>query len=54
MKIKFLRCLATVLEKYCFLLHWIPFWGCKLANWSAKLDEKHKLGVWEEVKPPDS
>jgi hypothetical protein len=47
MKRKFLTALSTLLEKYCFLLHWTPI-GCKMATWSYELDEKYNLGVWNK------
>jgi hypothetical protein len=47
MKRKFLTTLSTLLEKYCFLLHWTPI-GCKMATWSYELDEKYNLGVWNK------
>jgi hypothetical protein len=44
-----LRWLVIILERSCFLMHWIPGWRCNLASWSAALDERYSLGEWEIV-----
>jgi hypothetical protein len=46
-----LRFVANWLETACCLFHWIPGYNCKLAMWSADLDEKFNLGVWKKTNP---
>ena len=37
---------VNLLERMCCLLHWIPWYDCRLALWSSQLDERWNTGSW--------
>ena len=41
--------LVIALDRGCCAAHWLPGLGCRLADWSFRLDRRWHTGQWRNV-----